>query len=370
MIETKVQNYFYLPLQKMLNGHPMSYKVKRYLLWIIMLVSLLCVGYIAEGIIRIYTTFHARNVTADAVLLVPAGAGFEHVLDSLRAARVLLDEDTFIRAAQDENYTQKVRPGRYKLTAGMSNRQLVRKLKTGAQDAVNVVVAGHIRDNGRLAAVLSRTIEADSATIRHALADTHLLAGFGYTPATLPAMIIPNTYEVYWTISAEQLLQRLHRESQAFWNDTRTCQAAAIGLTRDEVATLAAIVNEETNKTDEMARIAGVYINRLQQGMPLQADPTLKYACRDFTMKRVLDRHKNIESPYNTYKHAGLPPGPICIPSINAIDAVLQYEHHNYLYFCARDDFSGYHVFAITLAQHNQNAKRYHRALNRMKRNA
>lgn len=343
----------------------MSYKAKRYLLLLILLVSLLCIGYIAEGVIRIYTTFYTRNVTSDATLHIPTGAGFDGVLDSLRSARVLQNENAFVRAAQDENYVQKVRPGRYKIAAGMTNKQLIRKLKTGTQDAVNIVIAGHIRDNGKLAAILARSIEIDSATLYHALSDTLLIRRLGYTPATIPAMIIPNTYQVYWTISAEQLLQRLQKESQAFWNDARLRQAADAGLTRDEVTTLASIVNEETNKIDEMPRVAGVYINRLRRRMPLQADPTLKYACRDFAIKRVLDRHKAIESPYNTYKYAGLPPGPICIPSIAAIDAVLRYEHHNYLYFCARDDFSGYHLFAATLAQHNQNAEQYRRALNR-----
>ncbi|MDR1680821.1 MAG: endolytic transglycosylase MltG [Prevotellaceae bacterium] len=344
----------------------MSRKVKRYLLLIILFISLLCIGYIAEGIIRIYTTFYSKNVSADAILLIPSGATFDNVIDSLREARIMHSENTFLRAAADENYPRKVRPGRYKITAGMTNKQLIRKLKTADQEPVNITIAGHIRNSEKLAAILARTIEADSASIFNALADTQLLASLGYAPETVALIVIPNTYQVYWTVSPELLLQRLHKEMKTFWNDTRTARADAIGLTPNDVAILASIVNEETNMTDEMPRIAGVYINRLHSGMPLQADPTLKYAAGDFTIKRILDRHKNIDSPYNTYKHTGLPPGPVCIPSIAAIDAVLQYEKHDYFYFCANDDFSGYHVFARTLAQHNSNAVRYRRALDRL----
>jgi UPF0755 protein len=345
----------------------MSKNVKRYLFVLILLFSLLCTGFIAERIINLYLILYRPNVQNEAVLLIPARAGFEQVVDSLSAHRVLRNDATFGQAAQMEKYRQKVRPGRYKITAGMSNKQLIRKLKVGAQDPVNLVISGNIRTNEKLAALLSRTIEADSADILRALSDEQLTRTFGYTPATVMGMIVPNTYQVYWDIPVEKLLQRLHREFLAFWNEKRTQQLAPLRLTRDEVITLASIVNEETHRNDELPRVAGVYINRLNIGMPLQADPTLIFACRDFTIQRVLDRHKSIASPYNTYLHAGLPPGPICVPSIAAIDAVLNYERHDYLYFCAKEDFSGQLIFAATLAQHNQNANRYRQALNQHK---
>jgi UPF0755 protein len=287
------------------------------------------------------------------------------VIDSLRANGLLLDEATFLSALHNKEYdTLTVSPGRYRLQQGISNTELLRMLQHGWQEPVKVVIAGAIRSHGKLAKTLSRYVEPDSAALSRALSNDSLLQSFGYTPATLLGMITPNTYEVYWNTGAEELLQRLHKETAKFWNEARTQQLAATGLTRNEAITLASIVNEETNKTDEMPRLAGVYINRLARGIALQADPTLKYAWNDFTMKRVLNKHKKIDSPYNTYKYPGLPPGPICIPPIAAIDAVLHYERHNYLYFCADAGFNGYHVFAQTLQQHNQNAAKYRHALN------
>jgi UPF0755 protein len=176
-------------------------------------------------------------------------------------------------------------------------------------------------------------------------------------------MFIPNTYEFYWNTSAEKFVEKMAEEYKNFWNEDRKAKAEKMGLTQSEVSTLASIVEQETQKNDEKARIAGVYINRINIGMPLQADPTVVFAVGDFTIKRVLNSHLRIDSPYNTYLYAGLPPGPICIPSVSSIDGVLNYEKHNYLYFCAKEDFSGYSNFASTLSQHNVNAQKYHRAL-------
>jgi UPF0755 protein len=211
--------------------------------------------------------------------------------------------------------------------------------------------------------LLSRHIQPDSLEILQALNDTQCTKTYGFTPATIMGMFIPNTYEVYWTIGVEALMQRMKKEYDAFWNDERREKAAAMQFTPQEVVTLAAIVCEETLKADEMPRVAGVYVNRLKKGIPLQADPTLKFAADNFAMRRVLSRYKAIDSPYNTYKYAGLPPGPICVPPPVAIDAVLNYEQHQYIYFCAKADFSGYHNFSKTLAQHNQYAREYQRTL-------
>jgi UPF0755 protein len=180
-------------------------------------------------------------------------------------------------------------------------------------------------------------------------------------------MFIPNTYEIYWNISADQLMDRMFKEYNKFWNEERLQKAKDLKMSPPEVTTLSSIVLAESVKTDESPVIAGVYINRLRKNMPLQADPTLVYAARDFTIKRVLNVHKEIDSPYNTYKYTGLPPGPINLPGITYIDAVLNYKDHNYLYFCAKDDFSGYHAFATNLSDHMKNARRYQQALNKAK---
>jgi len=178
-------------------------------------------------------------------------------------------------------------------------------------------------------------------------------------------LFVPNTYQIFWNIEPEKFIARMKKEYDAFWSGKRSEQAAAMGMTADEIVTLASIVQEETNKNDEKPRVAGVYVNRLKSNWLLQADPTLKFALGDFTIRRVLDTHKEIDSPYNTYKYTGLPPGPICMPDVSSIDAVLNYEQHNYYYFCAKDDMSGYHVFENTLSKHNLNARKYHNALNR-----
>jgi UPF0755 protein len=183
-------------------------------------------------------------------------------------------------------------------------------------------------------------------------------------------MFIPNTYEVYYNITPAQLIDRMHDEYELFWNEERRKKAEAIGLTTVEVSVLASIVQAETIKRDEAPVIAGLYINRLKKGIPLQADPTLVYAVGDFTLKRVLNEHKEVDSPYNTYKYRGLPPGPINMPEITSIDAVLNYKPSNYLYMCAREDFSGYHNFTSNLAEHNRNAHRYQQALSREQRKA
>ena len=216
-----------------------------------------------------------------------------------------------------------------------------------------------------LAGRISRQIEADSIAIVRLLNNTDSLAAWGFNLQTIPALFLPNTYEFYWNTDAWQFTKKMRQEYDKYWTEERKDKAKAIGLSPIQVSILASIVDKETNKTDEMARIAGVYLNRLRDGWLLQADPTLVFAIGDFEIRRVLNIHKEVESPYNTYKYKGLPPGPICIPSLQSINAVLNAEKHNYYYFCAKEDFSGYHVFAKTLTEHNRNAQRYQHALSR-----
>ena len=297
-------------------------------------------------------------------LFIPTGADIDQVKDSLYANHLIKDPSSFEWVAQRKDYAHHVKPGRYVLKDGMSNNQLTNMLRGGLQTPVKVTF-NNMRDVRMLAGRIGAQIEADSAAIVAYLEDAGNLSCLGFNLQTIPAMFLPNTYEFYWNTDAEKFVEKMKGEYDKYWNAERLDKAKAKGLSPVQVSILASIVDKETNKTDEMARIAGVYLNRLRSGWLLQADPTLVFAVGDFELKRVLNIHKEVESPYNTYKYAGLPPGPICIPSLQAINAVLNAEKHNYYYFCAREDFSGYHNFAKTLAEHNRNAQRYQRALSR-----
>jgi UPF0755 protein len=344
--------------------HDVSLLKNRRAILPVVLVALLIAAFIIGY--RYYHANYAPNVSLQGkavYLYVRSGADFNEVLDSLRSLQVLKDERTFVNIAMQKNYPDNVHTGRYKLADGMNNKQLVYVLMSGVQEPVRLTLSGNIRTNRRLAVLLSRHIQPDSLAILQALNDTLLTKTYGFTPATIMGMFIPNTYEVYWNISVNALMQRMKKEYDTFWDAERREKAAAMRLTPQEVVTLASIVYEESAKADEMPRIAGVYVNRLRKGIPLQADPTLKYAAGNFALRRVLTRHTAIDSPYNTYKYAGLPPGPICVPPPVAIDAALNYETHEYLYFCAKADFNGYHNFSKTLAQHNQYAREYQQAL-------
>ena len=262
-------------------------------------------------------------------------------------------------------YDQRVKPGNYAIRPGDSMRAICLRLLSGNQTPVKLVIPS-VRTLDRLAGAVGKQLMTDSAAVMTLLTDKHFLDSLGYIPATVPCMFIPNTYEVYWTMTPEQLVARMLKENKRFWNDSRLAKAKAQGLTPNEVITLASIVDEETAKDDEKPMVAGLYLNRLKRGMLLQADPTVKFALGEFELRRILYAHLQIDSPYNTYKYAGLPPGPIRIPSMSAIESVLGPAKHTYIYMCAKEDFSGYHNFATTLTQHNANARRYQQALNKL----
>lgn len=299
-------------------------------------------------------------------LFIPSNPNFEEVVELLNYTKAIIDIKSFIWLAQKKGYTSNPKPGRYILTSGMSNNDLVNMLRAGRQAPVNVTF-NNIRTREELAGQLSKRLEPDSIQFLNAMVNHELLRSFGFEASTVLAMMIPNTYQMFWNTTAEGFLKRMNQEYEKFWNDNRRSKAEEIGLSRLEVSTLASIVDEETIKEDEKPMVAGLYINRLDKGMRLQADPTIKFVLGDFTINRVLKRDLLIDSSYNTYIYAGLPPGPIRMPSISGIDAVLNHEKHSYLYMCAKDDFSGYHSFAKTLEQHNQNAARYHKALRRLR---
>lgn len=261
-------------------------------------------------------------------------------------------------------YQDQIHSGAYKIAPEYTTWQTFHRLRHGMQTPVRLTIPS-VRTLDKLVKTVSKQIMADSASLSGLLNDSIFYTHLGYNSNTLPALFIPNTYEVYWTISPKQFIERMQKEHKRFWNEERMKKAQSIGLTPVEVTTLASIVEEETIKKSEKPMVAGLYINRLHKGMPLQADPTVKFALQDFTLKRILYKHLECESPYNTYKNPGLPPGPIRIPSIDGIESVLNYTRHNYLYMCAKEDFSGYHNFAENMTKHLQNAARYQRELNK-----
>ena len=327
---------------------------------------------IASGIIgyRLYIYIYGDNLLVvqkeNPFLYIPTNSTFDEVCSRLEEVG-LIDASSFRRIARRMNYTDKVKSGRYRLTDGMNNIELVRMLRSGRQIPVKVIF-NNIRLNTQLAYAVTTTIEADSTSVMALLTDSAYLAEkFKLTTQTVLSLFIPNTYEFFWNTSATGFMERMSREYDRFWTESRRQKARDAGLTPLQVSILASVIEEETRMDSEKPTMAGVYINRLNKGIPLQADPTLKYALGDFTIRRVLKKHTEIQSPYNTYLNAGLPPGPICIPSIASIDAVLNFVRHDYLFFCAKEDMSGYHNFARTLQQHNRNAQAYQKALNSQK---
>ena len=289
--------------------------------------------------------------TADSVFMKLSPMASAHAMTGLR---------TLVRHC---DYEQRIHTGRFAIESGRSTLDVFRQLRRGQQTPMMLTVP-EVRTLDQMAAQLGRKLMADSTAIADALADSSLCAQLGFHGATLPCLFIPNTYEVYWNISPEKLLKRMKKEHDAFWNKERIQKAEKAGLTPCEVQTLASIVDEETAVGAEKARVAGLYLNRLRKGMLLQADPTVKYAVGDPTLRRILNKHLAVDNPYNTYRHAGLPPGPIRVASVQGINAVLNAEQHDYLYMCAKEDFSGTHNFARTSAEHMQNARRYQQALN------
>lgn len=296
-------------------------------------------------------------------LYISTGASYESVKETLVQQGFLRDIHSFDLLAKNAGYTKKVLPGRYQLKKGMSNFAILRLLRSGKQSPVRLVIT-KLRTKSDFEQLVDRKLEPDSITIAHLLRDNNYLAQFGLDSNTAMCAIMPNTYEFYWNSSVEKIFRKIAQQYIAFWNDERKAKAEKLGLTPQQVIVVASIVEEETNYQAEKSLVSSVYINRLRKGMRLQADPTARFAFGDFMIKRITGLQTSFESPYNTYQVAGLPPGPICTPSAATIDAVLQTPRNEYLYFCAKEDFSGRHNFAQTLQQHNANARKYHQALN------
>jgi UPF0755 protein len=314
---------------------------------------------------KFFNIFFAPNVTgSQKYLYVKTGAQLKDIYTEIRQKDILNDVETFSQAAVKMDLASRIKPGRYKLSKGMSNRTLINILKSGNQEPVKLKFQ-NIRKKEEFAAYLSTSLEPDSLSFIKLLDSASLVEKYGFTTDNIYTMFIPNTYEMYWNTTASEFFDKMQKEYLKFWTEERKRKAAALNLTPMQVTTLASIVDGEAIYDKEMPIIAGLYLNRLNKGILLQADPTVIFANDDFTVKRVTNTLLKVDSRYNTYKYAGLPPGPIMMPSIHAIDAVLNRDENKYIYMCAKEDFSGYHNFAETKAAHEINAKKYRDALNK-----
>ncbi len=314
-----------------------------------------------------YQIIYSPNILTDRedrLFVVKKDFTYEKVLTELGKGNFVNDMVSFGFLAKLSGYDKEIQPGRYVLRKNMTNLQAIRVLKSGRQEAVKITFT-NVRLLKELGDKITKNTGLSADEFDDALNSFIKNNNEGFTKKNVIAMFIPNTYEVYFNLSPEDLVERMNTEYKKFWNAERLEKAKKIELTPIEVSILASIVQAETIKKDEAPIIAGLYMNRLKKGMALQADPTLVFASGDFSLKRVLNTHKQIDSPYNTYKYAGLPPGPINLPHVSSIDALLNYKQHNYLYMCAKEDFSGNHNFAATLDEHSKNARRYQAALTR-----
>lgn len=332
---------------------------KRLILFLVL--SILGISFVFYGFQVLYTP-NVLLGTRDRVLKIEEGATFKDVQKQLHEGRYVNDLISFSFLARLMGYDKSIKPGRFLLRQDMSNLEAIRFLRSGKQEPVRITF-NNVRLLPELAEKITRNLDMTPEQFEAAVLQFTMNNQHGFNKNNVISMFIPNTYEVYFNITPQALIERMHTEYENFWTDERKQKAAAVGLTPLEVSVLASIVQAETVRADEAPLIASLYLNRLKTGMPLQADPTLVFAVGDFTLKRVLNEHKEIDSPYNSYKYAGLPPGPINMPEIRSLDAVLNHPDTNYLYMCAKEDFSGRHNFTNNYNEHMHNAAKYQRAL-------
>jgi UPF0755 protein len=329
----------------------------RWLLWVFVIVVLASAA-------ALWTVFGPNTGDMkDEYLYIRTGSTYSDVQKSLKEGGFIKNMSSFDMVAKQVKYPSKVKAGKYKIGRGMSNYNIVRRLRNGDQTPVKLVI-NKLRTRQDLARLVGKNLEADSTKLLALLNDNNFLAQYGLDSNTAMAAILPDTYEFWWNTGAEKVYGKLAKYYTDYWTEERKRKAAAKNLTPQQAVTLASIVDEETNKNDEKGNMASVYLNRLKTGMPLQADPTVKFAVGDFTIRRIGGVHLQNPSLYNTYKYKGLPPGPICTPSKKSIEAVLNAPDTDYIYFCAKEDFSGYHRFASNYNEHMKNARLYQKALN------
>ncbi|MBQ2873801.1 MAG: endolytic transglycosylase MltG [Bacteroidales bacterium] len=311
---------------------------------------------------RYYIDNRMPNFSEKYVLYVYPDMTTSEVMDSLQAGAGTVRPKSLKRAFDKMETSQKMKPGRYVVDASSTSIYVARMLVFGWQTPQNMTLSGTLRKKDRIAQRISSQMMVDSASVADALNDEVFLAGYGFTPENVFAMILPDTYEMYWTVSVKEIFDRFKKEYDAFWTEDRLAKAKAQGLSQMEVSVMASIVSGETLKAAEYPVIAGVYLNRYNKGMKLQADPTIAF-CYDYTLDRILKKHLTVDSPYNTYKHVGLPPAPINVPPKACLEAVLNPQKHNYIYFCASPAFDGTHKFAVTYTEHLKNARAFQREL-------
>lgn len=337
------------------------------LLMVVVLIGLIGGGGFA---FYIYSNAYKPNVDLgerkNRYIYIKHDATFEDVVEELTNKNILINKTSFILMADKMEYKNKVKPGKYLILKEMGNKKLINLLKSGAQEKVRFSLS-NIRTREQLAGRVSRNLEADSTRILEILEDEEIMGKYGFNRENAMALFVASEYEFKsWATTSEGFFERMAEEYKKYWNADRQAKAKEIPLTQSEVSTLASIVQQEQQtKQDERPMIAGVYLNRLKKGMKLQADPTVIFAVGDFSIKRVNYDHLNVASKYNTYKNEGLPPGPICVASPNAIDAVLNYRKHSFVYFCAKEDLSGYHNFAASYSEHCKFADKYQKELDR-----
>ena len=333
---------------------------RKYLLLIIFFTMVsIAVGVMAG---RWYNDNKRSNFTEKYILFVRPEATVTEVLDSLESGAGVIRPRSLRRCFEQENVVENIKPGRYVIEPSFTSIYVSRMLVKGWQTPGNLTLAGTIRTKGRLAQKIAAQMMVDSASVAQALDSAEFLASYGFTPENVFAMILPDTYQMYWTASVKDIFDRLKKEYDVFWNQERIDKAKAQKLTPMQVSVLASIVSGETLKGFEYPRIAGVYLNRYRKGMRLQADPTVAF-CFNYEPDRILKKHLQVDSPYNTYKYAGLPPAPINVPPKACLEAVLSPENHKYIYFCASPAFDGTHRFAVSYNDHIKNAREFQRAL-------
>ena len=330
----------------------------------IVLIALL--AFLAAGFFYLLFLSSATKFNDDQVYLLISekNANKQFVKEEVRQSLHGSHYKVFLGLAEWSGYWKNVKPGRYIINKGMGVFTLFRKLHNGSQDPVKITI-NKFRTKQDLANFLGKKLEGSPADFLKYMNNIDSISSLGVTKETLFTLIIPNTYEIYWNTDPKSFFNKMNYESNKFWNNRRLDDLQRLGISKEEAITVASIVEEETNDENEKPTIASVYLNRIKRGMPLGADPTVKFAVGDFSIKRVTLAHikNSAASPYNTYKNKGLPPGPICTPSISSIDAVLKGEKTDYLYFCAKADFSGSHSFAATAEEHFSNARKYRKAL-------
>lgn len=336
--------------------------MKSKIIWVALAAMAVLAGVAGFIVGRYYIDNKKPNFTKEYVLYVYPDTPVEQIMDSLCVGAGVVRPKSVERAFAKVDVAQNMKPGRYVIDPSCTSIYAARMIVFGWQTPQNLTLSGTIRSKGVLAKKIAMQMMVDSAAVASALSDKDFLAGYSFNPEDVFGLVLPDTYQMYWTASVKEIFDRFKKEYDAFWTPERIAKAEAQGLTRKEVSVVASIVSGETLKSFEYPKIAGVYLNRYKKGMKLQADPTVCF-CYDYTLDRVLKKHLTVDSPYNTYKYAGLPPAPINVPPKACLDAVLNPDKHGYIYFCASPEFDGTHRFAVTYSEHMKNARAFQKEL-------